>query len=192
MGAKTGSLERRGRRTMLWARDMLVAEHSDPLYAAIPFLLLRRGRNWIGALLDSAARSIFDLGHSSPERLSFGPSEGALVYVLFTGPTLPDVLRQYTALTGRSPLPPLWSLGHHQSRYSYNDEDEVREMAAEFRRRDIPTDAIHLDIHYMHGFRVFTFNSRRFPDPARLTADLAADGFRIVTIVDPEIGRAHV
>lgn len=187
LGAKTGGMNRRGRRTALWARDMVVGARSDPLYASIPFFLLARGGRWLGVLLDSAARSVFDFGCGSPHVLGFGPADGALAYVLFTGPTLRDVLSQYAALTGLPPLPPRWALGHHQSRYSYHDAAEVREIAAEFRRRDIPTDVIHLDIHYMAGFRVFTFHPTRFDDPQRLTADLAADGFRIVTIVDPGV-----
>ncbi len=187
LGAKTGPLDRRGRRTLLWARDMFVGPNSDPLYSAIPFFLLHREGRWVGVLLDSAARSVFDFGATAPGRMEFGPAAGAFVCVIFCGPSLREVLCDYTALTGRPALPPLWALGHHQSRYSYADAEEVRAIAAEFRERDIPTDAIHLDIHYMDGFRVFTFHPRRFPDPAGLASDLAGQGFRLVAIVDPGI-----
>ena len=187
LGAKVGALDRRGRRTMLWNRDMVVGQHTDPTYSSVPLLILARGSRCVGVLLDSAARTVFDVGCTAASRLACGPRRGALVYVVFTGPTLADVMRQYTALSGRAPLPPLWSLGHHQSRWSYNDADEVREIAGEFRRRDIPNDVIHLDIHAMRGFRVFTFDAERFPQPAQLAADLAAEGMRAVAIVDPGV-----
>jgi len=189
LGARTGGLDRRGRRVGVWSRDALVGEATDPLYSAIPFFVIARRGRWLGVLLDSPGHSVFDFGHTVADRLSFGPCRGALSVLLFTGPTLSQVLEQYTAVTGRAPLPPRWSLGHHQSRYSYDDESEVREIAAEFRQRGIPTDAIHLDIHYMRGFRVFTFDRSRFPAPAALSADLARDGFRLVAIVDPGVKR---
>jgi alpha-glucosidase len=103
------------------------------------------------------------------------------------GPTLPDVLRQYTDLTGRIPLPALWALGYHQCRWGYISEADIREVAGELRRRNIPADAIWFDIDYMDGYRVFTWNKRRFPRPDQLTADLAAQGLRAVTIIDPGV-----
>src|SRR3712207_1909510 len=84
-------------------------------------------------------------------------------------------------------MPPLWSLGNQQCRYSYMDEDEVREVASGFREREIPCDVIYLDIHYMDGYRVFTWNGERFPEPERLTSELEEKGFRVVTIVDPGV-----
>jgi alpha-glucosidase len=95
------------------------------------------------------------------------------------------MLARYTRLTGRTPLPPRWSLGYHQSRYSYYPDTTVENLTREFRRRDIPADVIHLDIHYMNGYRDFTFSPENFPKPKRLLDSLAANGFKVVTIVDP-------
>ncbi|NJL21139.1 MAG: DUF5110 domain-containing protein, partial [Leptolyngbyaceae cyanobacterium SM1_3_5] len=92
-----------------------------------------------------------------------------------------------THLTGRMPLPPKWAIGYHQCRWSYESENEVRELAKEFRARKIPCDVIHLDIDYMRGFRVFTWSPKRFPDPAKLINEIAQDGFKVVTIVDPGV-----
>ncbi|WP_256592212.1 TIM-barrel domain-containing protein, partial [Pseudomonas sp. 2995-3] len=64
-----------------------------------------------------------------------------------------QTLSQYSNLTGTTPIPPKWSLGYHQSRYSYETETEVRELAAAFKEKEIPLDAIYLDIHYMDGYR---------------------------------------
>jgi alpha-glucosidase len=97
------------------------------------------------------------------------------------------ILERYTRLTGRMPLPPRWMLGYHQSRWSYYPEAQVREVADEFRRRRIPCDVVHLDIHYLDGYRVFCWDRERFPDPPRLLADLGEQGFRAIAILDPGV-----
>ena len=84
-------------------------------------------------------------------------------------------------------LPPLWALGNHQSRWGYVSADEILGLAREFRERDIPCDCFHLDIEYMDGYRVFTWDAERYPDPAGLISELAEQGFRAVTIVDPGV-----
>ena len=108
------------------------------------------------------------------------------VYVC-AGDSPQAVIRELARLTGTMPLPPRWALGYHQCRYSYTPDDRVREIAREFRKRDIPCDVIWLDIDYMDGYRCFTVNTRDFPDMKGLLADLHADGFRSVAIIDPGI-----
>src|SRR5262249_31287485 len=100
---------------------------------------------------------------------------------------LPKILEAYTALTGRSKLPPLWSLGHQQSRWSYPDEHTVLTVAQEFREREIPCDTIVLDIDYMDEYRVFTSSEDRFPNFKRLAEVLDIQNFKLVTIVDPGV-----
>ena len=97
------------------------------------------------------------------------------------------MLERYTELTGRIGMPPLWALGNQQSRWSYESADEVREIAREFRERGIPCDVIHFDIDHMDGYRVFTWDPERFPDPRGLIEELRADGFRVVCITDPGV-----
>ena len=80
---------------------------------------------------------------------------------MILGPTPADVLERYTALTGRTPMPPLWALGNQQSRWSYMSAEEVLSVAAEFRSRGIPCDVLYLDIDYMDGYRVFTWDGER-------------------------------
>jgi alpha-glucosidase len=190
-GEKSGSLDKRGRRLRMRSQDANLRVDADPLYASIPFFLSVRpdpaGSSAIGVLLDAFAPSSFDVASSDPDRLWMESSAGGLDVTLFPGPRPADVLRRFTNRVGRTPLPPRWALGHHQSRWSYASEREVRALAKEIRRRGIPTDVIHLDIDYMHGFRVFTWDARRFPNPTRLLQDLAADGFRVVTIIDPGV-----
>ncbi len=166
----------------------------DPIYQAIGFFIALRndggeGRAY-GLFQDNTYRASFDMGKTAPERYTFGAQGGELNYYVFTGGrerSPRNVLRDYTDLTGRTPLPPLWALGYQQSRWSYYPEARVRELARRFRDERIPADVLYLDIDYMDGFRVFTWDKTRFPDPSRMIADLRNDGFRIVTIVDPGV-----
>lgn len=190
-GEKGGRLDKRGvalggAAYAMWNTDAYGYDaSSDPLYASVPFFMVLRGGRAHGIFLDNSWRSFFDVGKESRDRLSFGADGGELDYYLIDGPTPKQVIERYAELTGRMPLPPRWALGYHQCRYSYYPEARVREVAGELRRRGIPADVIWLDIHYLDGFNPFTWNRERFPDPARLIADLRGQGFRVVTIVDP-------
>ena len=100
---------------------------------------------------------------------------------------LPQIVSSFSSLTGKHKLPPLWSLGHQQCRWSYPDEVTVREVACEFRGRKIPCDTIYLDIDYMDEYRVFTHSSERFPTFSKMLEDLRAENFHVVAIVDPGV-----
>jgi len=193
-GEKTGPFDQRGRVLRMRNRDQHVRPEIDPLYASIPFFLslspptpLGDESVATGVFLDAPAPSRFDLAASDRTRVVMETAAGGIDLTIFPGPRPADVLRRFTARVGRTPVPPLWALGHHQSRWSYGSEAEVRALAREIRRRGIPTDVIHLDIDYMDGFRVFRFDPRRFPQPGRLLRELAAQGFRVVTIIDPGV-----
>ncbi len=106
---------------------------------------------------------------------------------VFAGPSMGSLIGRYTELTGRIELPPLWTLGYHQCRWSYYPQERVEWLARNFRERGIPCDGLWLDIDYMDGYRVFTWDRERFPQPARLISDLAERGFKTVVIVDPGV-----
>ncbi|WP_217586520.1 glycoside hydrolase family 31 protein [Lentibacillus saliphilus] len=187
-GEKTGHLDKRGESYEMWNSDVYAPHNpeTDPLYESIPyFMTLREGRAH-GVFFDNTFRTTFDM-KSSEEMYTFSAEGGQLDYYIFAGPDPKSVLEQYTYLTGRIPLPSKWSLGYHQSRYSYETEEEVRALAQQFVEKDIPVDVIHLDIHYMDGYRVFTFDKERFPNPEKLIADLRDMGIRVVPIVDPGV-----
>lgn len=187
-GQKPGFLDKRGQAMTLWATDepLHIPDHEE-LYQAIPFhLVLHEGRAH-GLLVDSTARVSYDVAKRHPERISITAEDRYLDAYFFAGPSVKSVLQRYTDLTGRMELPPRWALGYQQCRYSYYPDARVREVAAEMRRREIPCDVIYLDIHYMDGYRVFTWDPERFPDPKGMVSDLAEQGFRTVTIVDPGV-----
>ncbi len=196
-GERTGPLDKRGTRLTLWNFDP-PGPHSDntwAMYTSIPFFLsAREGQPPLtyGLFLDSPALTEFDLGATQPARQTFsvGAGDGALTYYFFAGngeDALHTILARYTELTGRMPLPPRWALGHHQSRWSYYPDSWVRTLAREFRARQMPCDALWLDIDYMDGYRDFTWHPQRFPDPPGLIAELHRQGFRVVTILDPGV-----
>lgn len=188
-GQRTCGLDRRGNRFSHWTEDPPGPHNRamDNLYQAHPlFMALRPGLAW-GLLLHSTWFSRFDAGCSQWDELEIFTLGGELDYYLLYGPTPREFVDRLTRLTGRPALPPRWSLGYHQSRWGYGSEGEVRHLVAEFRQRGIPLDAVHLDIDHMRGYRSFTWDPQRFPQPARLLRDLRRSGVRAVTIVDPGI-----
>ena len=188
-GERTAGLEKTGSHQVFWNVDPPMGHTAsfNNLYTSIPFVLsLRAGRAY-GLLFDHTGRVEIDLAKADPARVVYEAAGGDLRFYVFEGPTPRDVLDRYTALTGRTPLPPRWALGNQQSRWSYMSADEVRSVAAEFRARGIPCDVLYLDIDYMEGYRVFTWDEERFPDPAGFIASLRDDGFRVVTIIDPGV-----
>jgi alpha-glucosidase len=157
------------------------------LYTSTPFTLSLVDGKAHGIFFDNPARSDLDLAKDDPNLLRYGTQTGNLVYYVFCGPRPRKVVERYTELTGRTPMPPLWALGNQQCRWSYETGEEVREVAKQFRERDIPCDVIYLDIDYMDGFRVFTWDEMRFPNPEKLTSELREKGFRAITIVNPGV-----
>ncbi len=188
-GQRTGGLEKTGSRQDFWNNDPPMGHNDDHnnMYASTPFtLVINHGFAW-GLFFDNTHRVGFDLAKEDAGRALFEAQGGDLVYYVFCGPEPGDVVGRYTELTGRIPMPPKWSLGHQQCRYSYMSEEEVRDVAGAFREKDIPCDVIHFDIDYMDGYRVFTWDTENFPDPEKLISDLKELGFHSVTIVDPGV-----
>lgn len=188
LGDKSGRLNMIGTRKELWGTDCYgYGADTDPVYKNIPFYMGQHHRIGYGIFMDNTFRSFFDFGKERKEACSFWAQGGEMRYYYIHGPRLIDVVRKYAMLTGRHALPPKWSLGYHQSKWSYYPETVVRKLADEFRSRKIPCDVIHLDIDYMDGFRCFTWDYEKFPDPQKMIADLKKAGFKTIVIIDPGI-----
>jgi alpha-glucosidase len=188
LGEKSTPLEKGGRSYVMWNTDPGGFDAStDPLYQSVPFVLALRDGRAYGLFFDNTYRSSFDLGVESPDLYSFGAEGGEINYYFFSGPDPKKVIGRFTELVGRSPLPPRWAMGYIQSRYSYYPERKVRFIAENFRERGIPCDGLFLDIDYMDGFRIFTWDKSRFPDPRRMLSDLRQEGFHVIAIVDPYV-----
>ena len=188
LGDKSGRLNLRGSRKELWGTDCYgYGDDTDPVYKNIPFYLgLRKGHGY-GIFMDNTFRSLFDFEHERKKVTSFWAQGGEMRYYFINGPELKDVAQKYTYLTGRPKMTPKWALGYHQSKWSYYPEAVVKKIGEEFRSRKIPCDVIHLDIDYMDGFRCFTWDKEKFPDPKRMIKELNDDGFKAVVIIDPGI-----
>ena len=192
LGDKAGPLDRRGQAFTLWNTDAYgYQDYSDPLYKSIPFFLgvAPDGKSF-GLLLDDTFRSWFDFGRTDPDRLTIGAGNGPIDYYVMAEADPKQVVEAYAWLTGPAPLPPLWTLGFQQSRYSYMSDAEVRSVADRLRRERIPADALYLDIDYQDRNRPFTVNPKTFPDLPKLVSDLRAEGFRLVAITDLHIADA--
>ena len=185
LGDKSTPLDRRDNAYTMWTTDAYGwQEGSDPLYKSIPFFIgLRQGRAY-GVFLDNTYRSTFDLGKQSRDYYSFGADAGELNYYFLYGPDPKRVISAYTALTGRTPLPPLYTLGYQQSRYSYYPQARLEEVASELRKRRIPTDVLYLDIDYLDGYRAYDINRKYFPQFEKMVSDLGKQGFKLVVITD--------
>ena len=188
LGDKAGPMNRRNRAFTNWNTDEFGwQESSDPLYKTIPFFMgLRKGVAY-GVFFDNTYRSSFDFGKESRDYFSFGAEGGELNYYFIAGPEPKKVVEQYTALTGRAPMPPLWTLGYQQSRYSYYPESRAREIVKTLRDKKIPADTIYLDIDYQQGYAPFTINREYFPTFEKMISDFRAQGFHTILITDLHI-----
>lgn len=187
-GEKVGPLDKRGMRLTFWNTDVMPHHpDTDPLYISIPFSLgLRGGIAW-GFFLDETWRSEVDVAYGDPESVSWETWGSELDVYLIAGPHPADVVRRYVTLTGRPPLPPLWSLGAQQSRWGYENADDIRGVIQAYRSRGLPLDTVYLDIDYLESFKVWTWDRSRFPDPEGLMREAAEAGVRLVPIINPNV-----
>ncbi len=163
-------------------------ESTDPLYKSIPFYLTYRAGVSLGVLIDNTWPVIVRLwqdgrGYGAVPRADGGPAN---IYILY-GPSAKEVLKSYAWLTGPTPLPPLWTLGFQQSRYSYMTQERVLQVAERLRKDKIPSDAVYLDIDYQQKNRPFTINTEAFPDMPGMVKTLHAEKFHVVAITDLHI-----
>ena len=190
LGDKVGPLDRRNQAFTDWNTDAFGwQESTDPIYKSVPFFLSWNEGRVLGVLFDNTWRASFDFGKELADAYSFGAPDGPLDYYLIYGPAPRQVVEGYAWLTGPTPIPPLWSLGYQQSRYSYYPESRVREIANRLRVDKIPCDTIYLDIDYQQNNRPFTVNAQRFPAFKQMVADLASQNFHLIAITDLHIAR---
>lgn len=188
LGDKSGNMNLRGRHFQNWNTDAYsFGWDQDPLYRTIPFYIGVHQSLAYGIFFDNTFRSYFDFGREDVSKTSFWADGGELQYYYIHGPHVMDVVKRYQSLTGTHPMPPQWALGYHQCRWSYYPEKKVKEIAEGFRSRNIPCDAIYLDIDYMEGYRCFTWNKKHFPDPKRMIKELSSIGMKTVVMIDPGI-----
>ncbi|MDP9438607.1 MAG: alpha-xylosidase, partial [Actinomycetota bacterium] len=169
-------LDKRGQKLVLYAYDAYSAQTPN-MYKPVPFFLSSRG---YGMFVHTSAPLTLDLGGTYGEANVVYLGDDVLDLFFFFG-SPKEVLSEYTALTGRAPVPPLWTFGLWMGRESYSSEKETREVAKKLREERIPSDVIHLDTDWTEvPHRCdFEFSPSRFPNPAKMLSDLKEDGFRV-------------
>ena len=188
LGDKPVHLNLKGKSFENWATDSYsFGKDTDPIYKAIPFYIGLHTKKAYGIFFDNTYKTFFDFCYERRNVTSFWAQGGDMDYYFIYGPKMNKVIANYTSLTGTPELPPLWSLGYHQSKWSYYPESKVKEIAEKFRYYQIPCDALYLDIDYMDGFRCFTWNKTYFPDLKKMVQELNAEGFKTIVIIDPGI-----
>lgn len=182
LGNRTGVLDKRGRCFEFWTTDRFEVQGAgtNELYQAIPFYLAmdEEGRAH-GLFLNNTHRCQFDLSDELNQRQVIRVTGGEVDQYVIAGPTPAEVLERYTRLTGRPTLPPRWAFGYQQACWGYSSAKEIKEIAQRLRAVRMPADVIYIDIERQDGYRVFTWNRERFPDPAGLIRELREMGFRV-------------
>ncbi len=188
LGEKTGPLDKTGMAFTNWNTDNPdYGPESDPLYASFPFYFGLHHQLAYAIFFDNSHKSHINFGASTDRFSSFGAAAGEMDYYFFHQRKLEDILKDYTWLTGRMPMPPKWALGYQQCRWSYYPDKEVLRIANTFREKQIPADVIYLDIDYMQDYKLFTWHKDRFPEPQKLLKKLKGLDFHTVTIIDPGV-----
>jgi alpha-glucosidase len=188
LGEKTGGINRRGNFFQHWNSDVpAYGTNADPLYSTIPFFIGIHDKRVYGIFFDNTHKSYFNFGGGADEELfHFGADDGEMNYYFFGGSSVEQIIKDYTILTGRTTMPPLWSLGFQQSRWGYDNQDQLLNIAKTFREKKMPADVIVSDINYMDNYKVFTW-SNKFPSVKGMMNDMKSMGFDMVTIIDPGI-----
>jgi alpha-D-xyloside xylohydrolase len=169
-------LNKRGQKLVLYTYDAYSAQ-TPHMYKPVPFFVSSRG---YGMFVHTSAPLTLDLGGSYDEANVIYLGDDVLDLFFFFG-SLKEILSEYTALTGRAPVPPLWSFGLWMGRESYSSEEEVRDVAKKLREERIPSDVIHIDTDWTEvPHRCdFEFSHSRFEDPEKMLSDLKESGFRV-------------
>ena len=163
------------------------SRHSEDklsFYGAHNFLLVRDGSTCFGLFVDFPGKVYYDIGYTRHDLFSFHTETPDYDLYLLSGGNENAICKEFRTLIGRSYIPPKWAFGLAQSRWGYKTEEDVREVARQYKEHNLPLDMICMDIEYMQDYADFTVNKERFPDLAKLSADLKAQGIRLVPIID--------
>jgi alpha-D-xyloside xylohydrolase len=188
LGERFGPLVKNGQSIDVWNEDG--GTSSEQAYKNVPFYLTNRG---YGVLVDHPGRVSFEVGSEMVSRTQFSVAGQSLSYLVIYGPTPADVLRRYTALTGRPALPPAWSFGLWLSTSfttSY-DEETVTGFIDGMAERNLPLSVFHFDTFWMREFSWcdFEWDARIFPDPPGMLKRLADRGLRTCVWINPYIAQ---
>lgn len=187
LGDKSGFLNKKYYEYENWNSDLPQAHNEDfkALYKSVPILMCLKKNAAYGIFFDNTFRSSINLGKENPKYYYYTAKGGNLDYYFMAGDDLQDIVRSYTYLTGTTPLPQLWTLGYQQSRWGYENTEDINYVVDTYRKEQIPLDVIHFDIDYMEHCKVFTWDEANYGKKGELFASLRERGVKPVTIIDP-------
>ena len=207
LGQKNNGFEKRGTRSYFFNTDVadkfswsdLSEGTTDPMYVSVPWLVVKCEQIAVGIFVHNPYPSFvsvaaaegfygFEAG-GEPRSVVIGAEAGPPELIIVVGPSIKDTIRKFSRLVGTMPRPPVWALGHHQSRWGYRSYDQLIDLDEKFSKYQIPTDAFWIDIDYMDDYRAFSFSPGSFDAPTRQLAELSRRGRRVVPILDPGIKR---
>ncbi len=187
LGDKSGFLNKKHYEYENWNSDLPQAHNEDfkALYKTVPVLMCLKRESAYGIFFDNTFRSNINIGKENPAYYFYTAKEGNLDYYFMAGENLKDIISCYTYLTGTTPLPQLWTLGFQQSRWGYENAEDINYVVDNYRKEQIPLDVIHFDIDYMEHCKVFTWDEKNYGKKGELFASLRERGIKPVTIIDP-------
>jgi len=187
LGEKALPLNKRRCRVVFWNYDNYGYQfYSDPLYISIPFAIFVKKEKPFGLFINSPSFIVFDIGFDIYDKVTIEIyDKGAEIYIIF-GSTISEIIERYTDITGNSFLPPYWALGFQISRYSYYPQNYVLKIVKKI-LKEVPLSAIYLDIDYMDRYKIFTWDTKKFPKPKQMIKKLNKLGVNVITIIDPFI-----
>ncbi|CAG9326902.1 unnamed protein product [Blepharisma stoltei] len=162
------------------------------LYGSIPFILSRTIKKFSsGVFWSNPSETYIDINSQNNDKITHWISEaGVLEFYLFQDESPLKIIESFTLLTGPPQLPPLFSLGYHQSRWNYNSEKDLLDVADGFNKYQIPVDVFWLDIEHTPERTYFKWDYRNFPTPTEMQKKLESMNKKLVTIVDPHMKRS--
>src|SRR6185437_2066562 len=174
-GESFTGLNKRGQKMVLWACDTQ-STASKQIYKPVPFFMSSRG---YGMFVHTTSPVTMDFGYTHEGSKTLFVGDDQLDIFFFIG-SLKEILTEYTNITGKSSMPPLWSFGLWMSRFSYRSQKEVMTVADKLRKNKVPCDVIHIDAGWFKsGINCdFEFDQKQFPDPKKMTTELKQKGFK--------------
>ncbi|MTI68663.1 MAG: glycoside hydrolase family 31 protein [Firmicutes bacterium] len=191
MGEKYGWINRLGESTVNWNSDVIGLNylHNPTIkkyHTSIPFYIGLDTFKTYGIYFDNTYETKFDFGKYESS-VQFSSEGGNLDYYFIYGDNVSDVIKGYSKLTGTMPLPRKDFLGYQQCRWSYENREQLMEVASKMREENIPCDVLYLDIDYMKDYKVFTVDSDKFKEFKKMNTKLKKMGYKLVVIIDPGV-----
>lgn len=192
LGEQVRGINKRGFSYISYAEDDSIhIESRHSLYGAHNFLVLNRrnqkenpdGRRSFGIFVDDPGKVLFDVGETKQDQLVIQAGSDCVIYVI-EGEGMKEIVKQFRRLIGQSYLPPKWAFGYQQSRWGYQNEEDVREVVKGHHDRGIPLEAVYLDIDYMEAYKDFTVDEKKFPEFKSFVGEMKERGVHLVPIID--------